>query len=50
MNSGTGEEIIRYHEATKHHYDRYARSPGYMDWQNQPTRFALMMARPYPCR
>jgi len=39
MNSGTVEEIIRYHEATKHHYDRYARSPGYMDWQNQPNPF-----------
>jgi SagB-type dehydrogenase family enzyme len=31
--------IIRYHEATKHHYDRYARSPGYMDWENQPNPF-----------
>jgi SagB-type dehydrogenase family enzyme len=32
-------EIFRYHEETKHHYDRYARSPGYMDWQNQPNPF-----------
>ena len=29
------QEIIRYHEETKHHYDRYARSLGYMDWDNQ---------------
>lgn len=31
--------IIRYHEQTKHHFDRFARSPGYMDWQNQPNPF-----------
>ncbi len=28
-----------YHEATKHHFHRYARSPGYMDWANQPAAF-----------
>jgi SagB-type dehydrogenase family enzyme len=33
------DEIIRYHEKTKHHYERYARSPGYMDWRNQPNPF-----------
>ena len=33
------KEIIRYHEETKHHYDRYARSAGYMDWGNQPNPF-----------
>jgi SagB-type dehydrogenase family enzyme len=32
-------DIIRYHEETKHHYDRYARSAGYMDWDNQPNPF-----------
>ena len=32
-------EIIRYHEESKHHYDRYARSAGYMDWDNQPNPF-----------
>ena len=32
-------EIYRYHEETKHHYERHARSPGYMDWQNQPNPF-----------
>lgn len=31
--------IIRYHEETKHHPGRYARSPGYMDWSNQPDPF-----------
>jgi len=33
------EEILRYHEETKHHYNRYARSLGYMDWKNQPNPF-----------
>lgn len=32
-------EIIRYHEETKHHFDRYAKSLGYMDWENQPDPF-----------
>ena len=32
-------EIIRYHEETKHHYHRYAKSAGYMDWENQPNPF-----------
>jgi SagB-type dehydrogenase family enzyme len=33
------KEIIAYHEATKHHFERYARSLGYMDWNNQPNPF-----------
>ncbi len=33
------QEIIRYHEESKHHFDRYARSAGYMDWDNQPNPF-----------
>jgi len=33
------KEIIRYHEETKHHYDRYARSADFMDWDNQPNPF-----------
>jgi len=28
-----------YHEATKHHFDRYARGPGYLDWASQPDPF-----------
>lgn len=31
--------VLKYHRETKHHPDRYARSPGYMDWQNQPEPF-----------
>jgi SagB-type dehydrogenase family enzyme len=36
---GIEPDIIRYHEETKHHYERYARSAGYMDWHNQPNPF-----------
>ncbi len=31
--------VMRYHEQTKHHFDRFARSLGYMDWANQPDPF-----------
>jgi SagB-type dehydrogenase family enzyme len=31
--------VMRYHEETKHHFSRYARSLGYMDWANQPDPF-----------
>ena len=30
---------MRYHQETKHHFFRYARAPGYMDWANQPDPF-----------
>lgn len=33
------ERVIRYHERTKHHYHRYARSLGFLDWANQPDPF-----------
>jgi SagB-type dehydrogenase family enzyme len=39
MNKHVYRDIFRYHEETKHHFDRYARSPGFMDWQNQPNPF-----------
>src|SRR5205809_7451314 len=31
--------VMRYHQETKHHFSRYARSLGYMDWANQPDPF-----------
>jgi SagB-type dehydrogenase family enzyme len=46
MISEKFNEIINYHEATKHHYDRYARSPGYMDWKNQPNPFRTYTGSP----
>jgi SagB-type dehydrogenase family enzyme len=33
------DTIVRYHERTKHHLNRYARSLGYLDWKNQPDPF-----------
>ncbi len=33
------EAAITYHERTKHHFHRYARSAGFMDWANQPNPF-----------
>jgi SagB-type dehydrogenase family enzyme len=32
-------EVIRYHDRTKHHPDRFARSLGYMDWATKPDPF-----------
>jgi SagB-type dehydrogenase family enzyme len=46
MKAQRVKEIINYHEATKHHYDRYARSPGYMDWKNQPNPFRSYAGAP----
>jgi SagB-type dehydrogenase family enzyme len=33
------DHIKRYHEQTKHEFNRYARSLGYLDWANQPNPF-----------
>jgi SagB-type dehydrogenase family enzyme len=30
---------LAYHEATKHHFNRFARSAGYLDWATQPNPF-----------
>lgn len=39
MDSRDMNDAFQYHHRTKHHYHRYARSPGYMDWENQPNPF-----------
>ncbi len=39
MEETSWETVMAYHEATKHHLNRYARSAGYMDWHNQPNPF-----------
>jgi SagB-type dehydrogenase family enzyme len=31
--------VMDYHERTKHHFQRFARSLGYMDWATQPDPF-----------
>jgi SagB-type dehydrogenase family enzyme len=33
------DRVIRYHLRTKHHFNRYARSLGFLDWANQPDPF-----------
>jgi len=37
--SQNAQTVFHYHESTKHHYDHYAKSLGYMDWDNQPNAF-----------
>lgn len=32
-------QVLGYHQATKHHFYRYARALGYLDWANQPDPF-----------
>ncbi|MGH8594600.1 MAG: SagB/ThcOx family dehydrogenase, partial [Gammaproteobacteria bacterium] len=38
--------VMRYHQETKHHFFRYARSLGYMDWANQPDAFRRYTGSP----
>ncbi len=33
------DRVIHYHIQTKHNFNRYARSLGYLDWANQPDPF-----------
>jgi SagB-type dehydrogenase family enzyme len=49
MNVGSARgwrEAMEYHERTKHHFNRYARSLGYMDWKNQPDPFRRFAGAP----
>ena len=39
-------DIIAYHDRTKHHPDRYARGPGGLDWANQPDPFRRFAGAP----
>lgn len=38
--------VYRYHESTKHHPTRYARSLGYLDWATQPEPFLRFTGAP----
>ena len=38
--------VFHYHEETKHHFRRYARSLGYPDWANQPHPFRYYHGAP----
>ena len=39
MSENLLSPVVRYHLVTKHNHHRYARGPGYMDWDNQPDPF-----------
>ena len=41
------EVVIGYHRETKHHFFRYARALGYMDWANQPDPFRRYEGSPF---
>ncbi|WP_280156027.1 SagB/ThcOx family dehydrogenase [Piscinibacter sp. XHJ-5] len=38
--------VVRYHQQTKHHFLRHARSPGMLDWANQPDPFRRYTGSP----
>jgi len=40
------EEVMRYHERTKHHFARFAPGPGQLDWANQPDPFRCFEGAP----
>lgn len=40
------DQVIRYHEETKHQFSRYAKSLGYLDWANQPNPFRRYIGAP----
>ena len=40
------EEVLRYHERTKHHFARFAPGPGQLDWANQPDPFRRFEGAP----
>jgi SagB-type dehydrogenase family enzyme len=40
------EEVMRYHERTKHHFGRFAPGPGQLDWANQPDPFRRFEGAP----
>ncbi len=45
--SGDGVRLaLAYHERTKHHLHRFARGPGYLDWETQPNPFRTFAGAP----
>ncbi|KAM5554849.1 hypothetical protein ABKV19_022995 [Rosa sericea] len=39
-------QVLTYHNDTKHHFTRYARSPRGLDWANQPNPFRRYLSAP----
>lgn len=44
--SDSVEKVVSYHVRTKHHFNRYARSLGFLDWVNQPDPFRRFEGSP----
>jgi SagB-type dehydrogenase family enzyme len=40
------ERVLAYHQSSKHHFGRYAPSPGFMDWATQPDPFRRFEGAP----
>jgi SagB-type dehydrogenase family enzyme len=40
------DAVHRYHDGTKHHFNRFARSLGYLDWASQPRPFRRFAGAP----
>jgi SagB-type dehydrogenase family enzyme len=38
--------VVRYHDGTKHHFNRFARSLGFLDWASQPRPFREFLGAP----
>jgi SagB-type dehydrogenase family enzyme len=45
-NASQLEAVMRYHERTKHHFNRFAPGPGGLDWANQPDPFRRYKGAP----
>jgi SagB-type dehydrogenase family enzyme len=46
MASSDLDRVYLYHDGTKHHFDRFARSLGYLDWASQPRPFRSYIGAP----
>ncbi len=46
LDTAPPARVIAYHQASKHHLDRYAPGPGGLDWANQPDPFRRYAGAP----
>ncbi len=46
MSMNPVDSVFHYHETTKHHPQRHARSLGYLDWATQPDPFRRFLGAP----
>jgi len=43
---GSSDAVLRYHDGTKHQFQQFARSLGYLDWASQPAPFRSFAGAP----